>query len=397
MPSDVMDRKPAIVLGCHKIGLGIIRALGEEKVPVVGIYYNKMDMGYASRFVVASYQCPHPDQDPEGFFLCLLNLATQWSGSVLIPSDDATLIPVSKYKKKLAEHYRVVATDWEITQKYIEKKYTYAIAEANGIPAPRTRIPGDIDSALGFAGEIGFPCILKPSVGHSFYEVFRKKMVFVGTNGELEEAYRKSRDAGAEMMIQEFIPGDDTSGVNYNSFFLDGKAIVEVTAEKVRLSPPRLGFPRVVVSKRIPEVLEPGRKILSLLGYNGFSCMEFKRDARTGVYKLMEINGRLNLSTPLNVMSGVNFPFIAYQHALNGKIPETGQGFKEGLYWIDIGKDIGESVRSFAKERFSLSQYLLPYLRPHVFTVLSLKDPKPMMKRAWDIVRTGFKRLIGKR
>jgi D-aspartate ligase len=394
MPPGITEQAPAIVLGCHKIGLGIIRALGKERVPVVGVFYNKMDMGYVSKFVVDYKQCPHPDLDPEGFISSIVDMASKWEGGVLIPSDDATLIPVSKNKVKLGKYFHVVATDWQITQKYIEKKYTYAIAEANGVPAPRTCVPSDIDTAIEVTGQIGFPCLLKPSIGHSFFETFRKKMVFIESINELKDAYKRSQDAGAEMMLQEFIPGNDTSGVNYNSFFIDGEARIEVTAEKVRLSPPRTGFPRVVVSKHIPAILDPARKILSAIGYHGFSCMEFKRDSRNGVYKLMEINGRLNLSTPLSVISGVNFPYITYLYALKGEIPQMAGGFTEGFYWIDIGKDIIESMRSYFKERYSITDYLLPYFRPHVFTILSLTDPLPIVKRGYDIIKKIIKLVL---
>jgi predicted ATP-grasp superfamily ATP-dependent carboligase len=187
-------------------------------------------------------------------------------------------------------------------------------------------------------------------------------------------------------MLQEFIPGDDTHGVNYNSFFLNGEPKIEITAEKVRLSPPLIGFPRVVVSKHIPQVIEPGRKMLKATGYNGFSCMEFKKDSRDGIYKLMEVNGRHNLSTPLSVKSGINFPFLTYMHIVYGELSEVNNGFKEGIYWIDLGKDIIESIRSFRKEHFSILEYIKPYLKPKVFTIPSIKDPLPLLHRTSDII-----------
>jgi predicted ATP-grasp superfamily ATP-dependent carboligase len=395
MPSHVVNKIPAVVLGCHKIGLGIIRALGEEQVPVVGLHYNEMDMGYVSKYVIASYQCPHPDHDEKGFLSFLLSLSSKWGGCILIPSDDATLIQVSKHKALLEEHFKVMASDWEITEKYIVKKHTYTLAHEIGIPAPQTLVPGELKQAIDFARTIGLPCLLKPTVGHRFFEIFRKKMIFIETIQQLEDAYKKTYDSGTEMMIQEFIPGDDRSGVNYNSFLVDGVPIIEVTAEKVRLSPIRTGFPRVVVSKFIPELLDPGRKILNALGYNGFSCTEFKRDSRNGIYKLMEINGRLNLSTPLSVMAGVNFPYISYLYSLTGEIPSVhANKFREGVYWIDIGKDIVETIRSFRHENFSISEYLRPYRSPHVYTILSRKDPLPLIKRSLDIFKAIYRRIV---
>ena len=212
---------PAIVLGCHKSGLGVIRALGEMKVPIVGVYYNKMDMGYVSKFVIAHHLCPNPDRDEAGFVSFLVDLASKWSGGVVIPSDDTTLIPVSKHKKLLERHFEVAACKWPTTEIFIRKKHTYALAEKIGVPCPRTFIPKTSCQAVDFAKEVGLPCLLKPSVGHSFFNIFREKMVFIENTEQLENAYKKTKEAGIQMMIQEFIPGDDGSGANYNSYFIN--------------------------------------------------------------------------------------------------------------------------------------------------------------------------------
>ncbi|HEY3423777.1 MAG TPA: hypothetical protein VGL27_03190 [Negativicutes bacterium] len=381
-------KPPAIILGCHKAGLGIIRALGEAKVPVVGIYYNKLDMGFVSKFVVSHYLFPHPDTRETEFTEKLLGLTSKWGGGVLIPSDDATLVHVSRNKELLEEKYKVVAPSWEITEKFIEKKYTYSLAEKIGVAAPKTRTPQNLNEVKDFAKVVGFPCIIKPSIGHSFYEIFKKKMIFAETIYALEEAYKITADSGAEMMIQEYIPGDDQSGANYNSFFFDNKPVFEMTAQKVRLSPPKTGFPRVVVSRSIPDIIYPGRKILNGLGYNGFSCTEFKKDARDGKYKLMEVNGRLNLSSILSYKCGVNFALIAYRQALGFKLPELPIATDKEVYWIDIGRDLIETVKNYKRENISIREYVKPYYKKNIFTVLSIKDPMPFLKRSLDILNS---------
>jgi len=265
-------------------------------------------MGYASKYVVEHHDSPHPDTDPEGFIALLQGLGNRWNGAVLIPSDDATLIPVSKQKGMLGAFFRVAADDWAVVEQCIVKKHTYALAERIGVPCPRTSIPGTIDEARAFAREIGFPCILKPTVGHSFFERFRQKMLFIREMDGLESSWSQLAETGIEVMLQEFIPGDDGCGVNYNSFFVNGQPLVEVTAQKIRLTPPSIGFPRVVVSKMVPELSVPATKFIRALGYDGFSCMEFKKDARDGIYRLMEINARLNLSTLSPLRPGLTFP-----------------------------------------------------------------------------------------
>jgi D-aspartate ligase len=185
-------------------------------------------------------------------------------------------------------------------------------------------------------------------------------------------------------MLQELIPGGDALGVNYNSYFWDGEPITEFTAEKVRNAPPQFGSPRVVVSKHIPEVLEPGRKILKAMGFYGFSCTEFKKDARDGVYKLMEVNGRHNRSGLLAVHCGINFPLIHYKHLVCGELP-LACDYRAGIYWIDFFRDIGYSLKCFRKEGYSLSQYALPYRSPHVFAIWDKQDPRPFFRRGINL------------
>jgi predicted ATP-grasp superfamily ATP-dependent carboligase len=69
-----------------------------------------------------------------------------------------------------------------------------------------------------------------------------------------------------------------------------------------------------MVTKHIPELIDAGRTILEGIGYNGYSLIEFKRDSRDGVFKLMDVNGRPNGSLRQAVTAGVNFPWIQYQY-----------------------------------------------------------------------------------
>jgi predicted ATP-grasp superfamily ATP-dependent carboligase len=190
-------------------------------------------------------------------------------------------------------------------------------------------------------------------------------------------------------MLQELIPGDDAQGVNYNSYFWNSEPLVEFTAAKVRNAPPELGSPRVAVSKYIPEVLGPGRMILQAMGFYGYSCIEFKKDTRDGVYKLMEVNGRHNRSGLLAVHCGINFPWIQYQHLVYGELPKT-SGYQTGVYWMDIYRDIGFSLKFFRKEGYTLSQYFQPYRHAHVDAILDKLDLKPFIWRGISLARKVF-------
>jgi len=379
--------KRVIVLASHTMGLGVIRSLGMMGVPIVAVSYDRQtDMGYVSKYVTETIYAPHPEKEEDAFLDLLEQHAPRLGGSLLIPTSDETVGTISQHKQLLERHYIVACTDWDIAKKFIVKKHTYALADSIGVPAPKTMVPQCVEDVKKYGKTVEFPCLVKPCESHRFFAHYGTKMVRVDSLDQMVSTYQQATDAGLEVMLQEIIPGEDSLVVNYNSYFWDGKPLVEFTAQQVRKAPPEFGAPRVVVSKDIPEVLEPGRAILRGLGFYGYSCTEFKKDPRDGVYKLMEVNGRHNRSTLLAVHCGINFPWLEYQHLAEGRLPSTNQ-CRNGVYWIDIAKDVVFGARYRKVERYSLVDYAKPYLEPHVFSVLDMKDLMPFLKECNSLVR----------
>lgn len=386
--------KPAIVLGTHTMGLGVIRALGSMGVPIVAIYYDHhKDIGYVSKYVKHKVYVPHPEQAEGEFLAQLIELAPRFGGGLLIPASDETLVAVSRHKDLLARHYVVACAEWDITRRLIDKKYSYALAESIGIAVPKTFTPQSLEDVKSYGKTIEYPCLVKPCQSHLFFARFGRKMVPVENLKQMLVVYQQAVDAGLDIMLQEIIPGDDTHVVNYNSYFWGGQPLVEFTAQHLRKTPPDFGSPCVAVSKQISEVMEPGRRILQAMGFYGYSCTEFKKDARDGTYKLMEVNGRHNLSTLLAVHCGINFPWLHYRHLVEGVAPEQ-TNFRENFYWIDMERDLPFIPQRFFKRGESLGQFLSPYLNPHVFAVYDSQDPKPFYKRYADFSKNAVNRLF---
>lgn len=385
--------KPAIVIGTHTMGLGVIRALGTMGVPVIAAYYRMDDMGYVSRYVQESIRIPHPENEEKAFLECLVKLAFRFPESPLFPISDESLKIVSKNKALLEKYFKVACAEWEIVRLLIEKKHTYTLAISAGVPIPKTSLPASIDEVVEFAKGLQYPCLVKPVESHRYFAIFHKKIVKVHNFNQLLAACQEAEQAGLQVMLQELIPGPDCLGVNYNSYFWEGKPIVEFTAQKVRSSPPEFGSPCAAVSRNLPEVLDSGRKILQAMGFYGYSCMEFKCDPRDGIYKLMEVNGRHNLSTLLAVHCGINFPWLHYRHLVEGILPVQ-TPFRQNFFWIDVERDLPFIPQRMFKYGESLAQILSPYLNPHVSAVYDSQDPKPFYKRYSDFSKNALSQLF---
>ncbi|HEX6656404.1 MAG TPA: hypothetical protein VF153_09355, partial [Candidatus Limnocylindria bacterium] len=375
-----MTTPPAVVVAGHVIALGAVRALGEAGIPTVVVRYRDDDIAQASRYATRSIRVPHPETSEDDFILALERLGPSVEGSPLFPASDESLVAIARHKDRLSHWYRVAAPDEAIVTRIIKKEHTYALADQIGVPAPRTVLVGSEGDLERHRDDFAFPCLAKPSQSHRYQERFGRRMRRVDTMDELVAAYREAADGGIQMMMQELIPGEDRLGANYNSYRVAGSAPLEFTAAKIRSTPRSFGPPSVVVSQAIPELLEPGRRLLDALGYEGYSCTEFKRDPRDGIYKLMEVNGRFNLSSLLMLRCGINVPALAYRHVMHGEVPRPIQA-PEGLRWIDGTKDLMFGLPELARHPTSIGSFIEPYRRPHVFAVYDRQDLRPLAVR----------------
>ncbi len=381
--------KPALVVSCYTMGLGVIRSLGERGVPIVAVQFDRRDIAQHSRHVVDVHHVPAPDRHEEAFVASLVELGRRYPGAFLVPAHDAPLVAIARHRRLLGESLVVAAPEWETVHRCIDKSQTYRVAAEAGVPVPRLVTPGSIEELETGIEEIGLPLLVKPSWSHLFVHEFGTKMVHATTAAEARGAFERSAVAGLEVMLQEVIPGPPSAGVNLNSYTVAGEPVAEFTARKVRNSPSQWGSPRVAVSEYVEEVREPGRKLMRALGIEGFANSEWKQDERDGIYKLMEVNARHNLSSLLAVRCGVDFPWIDYRFRMNGAIPEPPDRAEQGRYWIDLVRDLAASLGDMRDGRLTVGDFLRPYFRPHVGAHWSWRDPWPGLARGWDALRHG--------
>jgi predicted ATP-grasp superfamily ATP-dependent carboligase len=371
------------------MALGVVRALGEAGVPVVVAHYDRRDMAHVSRHAREAVAVPPPHSHEDDFVEALVALAARLGGSLLVPASDEAVVALSRNRARLARHYVVAAPAWDVVRTFIEKRRTYEVAEAAGVPAPATAVPRSLEEARSAAARIGFPLLLKPSQSHLFYERFRRKMVVVPSMRELTARFGEAQAAGLEVLVQEIVPGPDTEVVNYNAYFWEGRPLVEFTARQIRKAPPHFGSPRVVRSERVEGVLGPGRAMLRAIGLDGFACSEFKRDPRDGRYKIVDVNGRHNLSGLLAVRCGVNFPLLQYRHLVHGELPRP-TPFRDGVYWTDVVRDLGYGLRFPLEDHQAPWTYLAPYFRPHCDAIFDRTDLGPFLTRCGTLLRAAL-------
>jgi predicted ATP-grasp superfamily ATP-dependent carboligase len=124
----------------------------------------------------------------------------------------------------------------------------------------------------------------------------------------------------------------------------------------------------------VPEIVDAALSLLREFGYFGLSQVEFKRDARDGRFRLMEINPRLWQWHGLAGACGVDLPRIAYSDLTGATPPEAAMdGF--GKRW---------AITLLPGER-----PLLPR-PPYVDAVFARDDPKPGLVHLARVVRSAL-------
>lgn len=309
-------------------GLAAVRQLGRAGAPVIAVDHRSSALGFRSRYGHAVV-CPDPGVDEQRFVELLFEIGDAVGRPApIFPTHDEQLNAIARGRGALGERFLYPFPAWESLSRIQSKRYQLERAEAAGVPTPRTAYPQSAAAALAAAAEVGYPALVKPSAPTGFKRRFKKQAFRCETPAELERAYADAEPF--EPMVQELVPGGDDALYTLGSYLgQDGQALGLFTGRKLRQTPPGVGTCRVGEAVWVDEVAELGLALLREVGFHGISQVEFKRDPRDGVYKLMEINPRLWQWHSLAAACGVDVPRIAYWDLLGARLPParmTGDG-----------------------------------------------------------------------
>jgi predicted ATP-grasp superfamily ATP-dependent carboligase len=133
-----------------------------------------------------------------------------------------------------------------------------------------------------------------------------------------------------------------------------------------------------------------GHAMLRHLQYRGMANVEFKRDVRDGLLKLIEINCRSGNRLGLAIDSGIDLPFIAYADLVGDQLPIEGP--RDGLRWIDDASDLAAFRHYRRRHGLSLRDWLRSAWTAESHAFLSLDDPLPFASDLWHSTRSLWQR-----
>ena len=371
----------AVILGTnYYIGLSTIRCLGIYGIHTVAVDYSaENNYGSKSKYCKERLIAPHFKDDTKNFIKFLKDYASMQSAiPVLIPCHDTYVEIIDEYLDELRECYLIPQTEAGIYTKLMNKETLQRAAMEKGVAVPETIRINDEDFFEKIETIIKFPCIVKPVDSPTFVAKFRKKLFKVNNRAELEEALEKSKTAGLEVIVQRIIPGFDDHMYTFDAYLnQDAKVSHWVTCQKYRQYPINFGASVYTGQKYVPELYEIGAKFLEDMKYKGFAEIEFKKDADSGEFYLIEVNVRITNLNNLLYKSGVNIPYITYRELIGQPLEASAVEEDTNLvFWY--GYEDLLAIRDYIKTgQLTIGQVFLSLFKPKAYAIWDWKDPAP--------------------
>lgn len=365
-------------MGGDHPGLAVARSLGRRGIPVF-IIEDQLSISSWSRYVKRVIRVENI-LDERQTVDAVLRVGRQYNlrGWVLFPTRDETVAAFSRYRAELADFFRVTTGEWKSVQWAWDKSKTYELAESLGIPCPKTFNPKDASELPSLYSKL--PLAIKPAIKENFFYATGAKAWRAETPEQLHQLYNRAAEQikADEILIQEIIPGGGQEQYSYCAFVNDGEPHSILTARRCRQHPYEFGRAATYVETiKAPEIEELSAKFLKAIGYYGVVEIEFKRDARDGKFKLLDVNARIWGFHGIGSACGVDFPYILYADQL--KLPTTPVRAPSGIGWLRLITDIPTVLSDFAHGRLRVNDYVRSLWATRRESVFDWNDPAPTM------------------
>ena len=370
-------RPGAVVIGGDYQGLAIARSLGRRGTDVV-VIDDERSIGRWSRYVSTAVRVSElRDEDATVSALLELGRRRGLDGWVLYPTREETVAAISRHREALAAVYRVPTPEWDVVRWAWDKRNTYERAAQLGIPLPRRWTVASADELSSIDGEP--PFVVKPAIKERFLYPTGRKGWRVDTHAELAARFSEATEliGAGEVIVQELIPGPGEAQLAYCAFFKDGSSPASMTVRRLRQHPVELGRASTFVETiEDPGLAEPSERFLRSIGYYGLVELEYKRDHRDGLAKLLDVNPRTWGYHGLGQRAGVDFPFHLYADQLGLPAPDSGRA-APGVRWVRLATDLPTAALTLAHRQMRLRPYLRSLLAADVGSVFARDDPLP--------------------
>lgn len=384
--SDAAPQLPVLIFGSHITALGVLRVLEARRVPSY-VVDDTTDIIVRSRWYRPAERKLAETSDSDELADYLRSL--QLPHAVLIACSDRWTRAVAGLPPDLRQRFPASVPPVAAVEFCTDKSRFVSLVERLGIPHPRTlliRSVADLDGATDADLLDGF---LKPTDGQRFYRRFGTKGSFVHSREEAARVVEQASAAGITLMLQEWIPGEPAATILIDGFVdRTGTVISMLARRRLRMDPPKIANTALDVTipledaRRATDMI---RSILAEVRYRGVFNVEFKFDARSGLFNVIEVNARPFWLIAHVAAAGLDLPWMSYLDAQGLPVP-TPPPYRVGRYGLYEVPEVAALLRAWGSLRRPTGPVLAPWLRGD-HTLLWWRDPLPGGADLWRSVR----------
>jgi D-aspartate ligase len=374
----------AFVMNMFYTGLGIARSLGEHGIPVVGLSARRGVYGNYTRYAKV-LSSPDSRDEPKALLAFLVELGRDLEKrGVIFPTRDDDLVFLDRFRAELEPYFSIVAPRSDVLAACLDKGETALAAARADVPAPRSWVVGSSAEVKRVAGEVAFPCVLKPLAAHHWRQgvnwelVGGRKAIGISSERELLAEYELIAHADERALIQEMVQGGDDC-LTIVACYVDGASrwVAGFNTQKVLQIPAGFGTGCIVQSVSRPELFERTKKLLKTMNFSGIAEVEYKWDAASSEYKLIEVNPRPWDQHRLGACAGVDLVYLAYGEHAGLEIPVPASPVA-GFKWVAEDALVHAALRAVWRgdSPFTLLQLARG---KKTYAIWSAQDPVPAL------------------
>lgn len=390
---------PVVVLDPGDTAHTIARSLGRWGIEVWGVHGDAGASGARSRFWRGNEIFDVASAPAAASLDWLQRLAQRFDRApILIPTDDTSVLFVADHAAELREHFLFPEMPSGLARALSSKKGMYALCREHGIPTAETLFPASREEVLAYAETAHFPVMVKGIYTYALQDRTGVRMVPVHDVRTLLETYDRMEMPGApNVMLQEFIPARAEDNWMFDGYFAaDSRCLFGLAGQKLRQYPPYRGRTSLGIIRRNPELVGQIERFMKLIGYRGVLDIGYRFDARTGEYKLLDVNPRVGMTFRLFVdRAGLDVVRALYldltgQEPAGGWPGPEGGGTPEGRKWVAEDVDLISSLRYLRDRSVGPAELVRSFQGVEEACWFDRGDPGPFIARARRLLRDGL-------
>ncbi len=390
------DFRPTVVLlGIDRLlGLQLARILWQRGSPVVGVAVEPTSHYARTRAAVEILPAQDFEADPAAALMRIRRAGGTVANDkpILIPCTDEYIWWLDRLRSDLAPHADFLLAAHDCLERLADKARFCRELEVEGTPLPLTRIAVDGESLRQATGELAFPIVVKPSRRSPawMHATGGAKVLRVDDPDSLQKRCEPLLAATSALVLQQWIPGGDDC--MYSVFVcLDGSgepAMQSLVVRKLRQWPPEIGVGSLAEQVSEPELAAQALEILKARGFVGTGSLQFKRDADTGRFVVIEMNTRFALGFPICETSGIEATWIHCLLAAGRTVPASvsSEIVTPGRKWICWKRDLASALTYWRRGELSIPDWLRSLRGRKRSADIMFRDPLPTLCDAWGKV-----------